>query len=123
MYFQGVEVPALGSPRDVVFRKYLTHKSKQEAVKHKLLFLQTLGTPNFIDEETKRKWSRRASNIFDEYLALLFNVPFVPDDTEEREEEEKARKLEYYEKVVKPSAPRLSRDGEGRLIVTSLPKL
>lgn len=123
MHFQGLEVPALGSPRDIIFRKYLTHKARTEAAKHKLMLLQTIGTPMFSSEEASRKWSKKAGRIFDEYLSGLFGVPDIGLKEEEREEAEQEQLLEFYNKVVKPSKVKLSRNGEGKLTATGLPKV
>jgi hypothetical protein len=123
MYFQGVQVPALGSPRDIVFRKYMTHQAKTEAAKHKLYLLQTIGTPMFSDEAASKRWTKKAGKFFDEYLALIFGVTEMAKAEEEEEERTEQELMEFYEQVVKPSKVKIRRDSSGALVATDLPKI
>lgn len=117
LHFRGIQVPALGSPRDIVYRNFLLYEAKLEAKKHKLSLLIALGSPMFSDDSQRRIWDKEAKNTFDEYLMLMLGKEGLPEDSEE------ARMQEYYDKVLKNSAPKLRKDSEGKLVVTDLPKL
>lgn len=108
---RGIEVPSLGSPRDIVFRAYLDHEVRLESLKQKLTLLQTVGaSANFADPNRKREWISAATKHFNDYISLKFGVE--PKDTSAEEES----LLEYYEKVVKPSKITLRKDKRKGLV-------
>ena len=115
LHFRGIEVPALGSSRDIVYRDYLIHEAKVEAKKHQLLFLNTLGSPFITDDSARRAWDKQAKETFDQYVMLLLGQDSIPENREE------ALMKEYYSKVVQKSKPKMHRDKDGKLFVTDLP--
>ena len=116
LHFRGIEVPALGSPRDIVYRNYLIYEAKLEAKKHQMLFLIGIGTPTFTDSSEGRKWDKQTKRVFDEYVTLLLGQEVVPVNSEEE------RMKEFYEKVISKSKPKLFKDREGKLKVENLPR-
>jgi hypothetical protein len=120
LHFRGMQVPSLGSPRDLMYRGYMLHQARLEAKKHKLFLLTCLGTPNMIDAENRAKWDKEAKALYSDYVHLLLGLEEA--DHEKEAEDEKTTLMDYYENVVKPSAPVLSRDGQGNLHVKGLPE-
>lgn len=122
-----MQVPALGSPRDIIFRGYLDHEAKIEIKKHKLTLLMTLGTPFITEEASKKLWDDKAREIFSEYVSSIYGQEFLLKEEEDlealsqKEKEEGLRK--FYDEVVKNTQPKLSRDGQGSLHVTGVPKV
>lgn len=117
LHFRGLQVPALGSPRDLIFRAYLDHESKLEAKKHQLDLMIAIGTPTIVDAAQRRAWDQQAKEVFEDYVMLSFGHETKPKDNREEVLQE------YYQKVIKPSAPRLYKDKSGKLMATNLPKL
>ena len=108
---RGIEVPALGSPRDIVFRAYLDHETRLEAMKQKLVLLQTVGiSAGFENPNRKREWITAATKHFNDYVSLKFGVE--PKDIDETEKQMQ----EFYEKVVKPSTIKVRKDPKKGLI-------
>jgi hypothetical protein len=111
-----MEVPALGSPRDLIYRDFMMYESKLDAKKHELNLLIALASP-FITETTQRRaWDTETKRVFNEYVSLMLGQEVVPVADEVKFMQE------YYAKVVKPSAPTLTRGKDGKLAVTGLPK-
>lgn len=117
LHFRGIQVPALGSPRDIAYRQYLGYEARLEAKKHKLFLLTTIATPSFSEDSGRRAWHKQAKDTFDEYVMLMIGKEEVPVDTEE------AKMQQFYNDVLKNSAPKLSKDQDGKLVVTDLPRL
>lgn len=117
LHFRGIQVPALGSPRDVVYRDYLLHETRIEAKKHELLLLTTLASPFLTEDSQRREWDKESKRVFNEYIALMLGQEVVPVNREE------AILQEYYAKVVKPTKPILTKGKDGKLNVTGIPKL
>lgn len=117
LHFRGIQVPALGSPRDIVYRDYLIHEAKLEAKKHELLLLTTIASPFITEDNQRRAWDKESKRVFDEYVALLLGQETIPVNKEEQILQD------FYAKVVKKTAPKLSRGKDGKLTVTGLPKL
>lgn len=116
LHFRGIQVPALGSPRDIVYRNYLIHETKLEAKKHQLSLMTALGSAN-INSESRSEWNRQATQVFDEYVSLMFGEEITPARKEETE------MLRYYEEKIKKSKPIMMGDSsKGNLTVTNLPK-
>jgi hypothetical protein len=107
--FQGLEVPALGSPRDTVFRSYLSHKAKIEAKKIQLDLMIAVSNPSFSDAAKQRTWSEEAKSIFEDYISLLLGYQTKPRNVEEKE------MLQFYTDVVKNSVPIVTKDSSGKL--------
>ena len=111
IFFQGLEVPSLGSPRDIVFRSYLSHKAKISAKKTQLDLMIAVASPTFTDTSKQRSWSEEAKGVFEDYVTLLFGYQTKPRNLEEQ------KMLSFYTDVVKKSAPILSRGSDGKLKV------
>jgi hypothetical protein len=117
LHFRGLKVPALGSPRDIVYRNYLLHEAKVEAKKHQLILLITMASASMVDDSSKRAWDKQAKTIFDEYVMLMLGQEELPEDKEE------AKLQKFYAEVIKDSKPVLSKDKDGKLVVKDLPNL
>ena len=119
LHFRGIQVPALGSPRDVVYRDFLLYEAKLEAKKHQMLLLLTIGAPSIEGESSRSQWNSQAKNVFDEYISLMFGE----ETTSKRKEE--AEMLKYYMEKIKNSAPVIAgsstNQGNG-LSVSNLPE-
>lgn len=83
-----------------------------------MALLLTIGSPMITDKDNRQKWDKQARDVFDKYVGLLMGVESVEDPQAAAD----AKLLEYYETVVKPSAPVLSKDKDGKLSVSGLPK-
>lgn len=121
-----MQVPALGSPRDIIFRGYLNHEAKVEIKKQKLTLLLAIGTPFITDPDNKKAWDTQAKKIYSDYVDAL--VGRVSQSAEEESEEQSQTQREeslrkFYQEVIQNTAPKLSRDGQGVLHVTGLPKI
>jgi hypothetical protein len=117
LHFRGIKVPALGSPRDIVYRNYLSHEAKVEAKKHQLFLLITMASADFVDDSSKRTWDKQAKTVFEEYVMFLYGQQEIPEDKEE------TKLQQFYAEVIKDSKPVLSKDKDGKLVVTNLPNL
>lgn len=121
-----MEVPALGSPRDIIFRGYLSYETRVEIKKQKLMLLQTIGTPFITDANDKTTWDSQAKAFYSEYVDALIgreSAP-APEDKEAKSQAEREAGLrKFYEEVVQKTNPKLSRDGDGRLHVAGLPSV
>lgn len=92
---RGIQVPALGSPRDRVYRDYLVHEQRLEAKKQELALYIAIGSaPAGVD---RREWISRTKKSFDAYVSLMWGM-----EPEEYSDDEK-KLLNYYTKVVKKS--------------------
>lgn len=121
-----MQVPALGSPRDLIFRGYLNHEARVEIKKQKLMLLMTIGTPFIPDQENKNAWDNQAKKIYAEYVDALIGkvTPSQEEDLEDRSQKEKEEGLRrFYQEVIQKTSPKLSRDGSGLLHVAGLPKI
>lgn len=121
LHFRGIEVPALGSPRDLVYREYLLYEAKLEAKRHQLLLLTTMGAPFITDANDRREWDGQAKDVFDQFVSLLFGYENVSIRSSKKMQEDMMR--EFYEVRVKPSRPKLHKNQDGSVSVTDLPKL
>lgn len=117
LHFRGLEVPALGSPRDKIYRQFLLHEAKVEAKKHELALMIAMGTPVISDASQRRTWDQTAKDTFDTYVLMLLGFEGKPENLQEQ------RMMDFYQKVIKPSAPVLKKDKTGKLWVENLPKL
>lgn len=117
LHFRGLEVPALGSPRDKIYRQFLLHEAKVEAKKHELALMIAMGTPVISDSAQRRTWDQTAKDTFDTYVMMLLGYEGKPENLQEQ------RMLQFYERVIKKSSPILRRDKSGKLSVKNLPKL
>lgn len=92
---KGMQVPALGSPRDRVYRDYLVHEQRLEAKRQELSLYIAIGSmPEGAD---RREWIGKTKKSFDSYISLMWGV-----EPQEHSEEEK-KLMEYYTKIVKKS--------------------
>jgi hypothetical protein len=116
IHFRGLEVPALGSPRDVMYRKYLIHETKVEAKKHQMMLLMTLGSAEITEKANRSSWDRQAKQVFDEYVMLMFGEEVTPKMKEE------AGLLKFYQDKIAKSKPRIKKDSKnGKITVEGLP--
>lgn len=117
LHFRGIEVPPLGSSRDIVFRKYLMREAKVEAKKQLLPLLTAIGSPSITDPAMRSQWDRQAKKIFDDYVALLCGEEISESDREEKE------LIEFYETHIKKSKPVLSGNSKskGPLVLSNIP--
>jgi hypothetical protein len=95
LHMRGIKVPALGSPRDRVYRDYLVNEQRLEAKKQELSLYIAIGSmPEGTD---RREWISRTKKSFDAYVSLMWGIE--PQDYSDEE-----RKLmNYYTKIVKKS--------------------
>lgn len=117
MHFRGLQVPALGSPRDIVYRNYLVHEAKLEAKKNELLLLIALGTPTMLDDAGRRSWDTQVKEVFSGLVALLLGHETAPKNNDVEIIKN------FYDKVVKHTSPVLSKSADGKLTVKGIPKL
>ena len=116
LHFRGIQVPALGSPRDIAYRNYLIHETKVEAKKHQMLLLITMGSAAMQGNSARSGWDRQAKQAFDEYVMMMFGEEVTPRMKEE------AELLKYYTEKVAPSRPVITgSSSKGNLRVTNLP--
>lgn len=113
LHFRGIEVPALGSPRDKIFRDYLGWEARKEAKKHELLMLLAMASPN-IANENRRTWNTGVKKSFEAYVSLLWGAE--PNETSEEDD----KMVEFYEEVVKKSTVVMTKTKEG-LVATGVP--
>lgn len=92
---RGIQVPALGSPRDRVYRDYLVHEQRLEAKKQELALYIAIGSAP--EGSDRREWVGRTKKSFDSYVSLMWGI-----EPQDHSEEEK-KLIEYYTKVVKKS--------------------
>lgn len=116
LHFRGIQVPALGSPRDIAYRNYLIHETKVEAKKHQMLLLITLGSAAMSDNSARSEWDRQAKQAFDEYVMMMFGEEVTP----RMREEENLLKF-YNEKIAKSKPLMTGSSSKGNLRVTNLP--
>jgi len=87
----------------------------------------TLGTPFIAEEASKKLWDDKARQIYSEYVSSLYGQEYVAQkESEEAAQDQKQREeglIKFYEEVIKIAKPKLSRDGQGMLHVTGLPKV
>jgi hypothetical protein len=95
LHMRGIEVPALGSPRDRVYRDYLVHEQRLEAKRQELSLYTAIGSmPEGAD---RREWIGKTKKSFDSYISLMWGV-----EPQEHSVEEK-KLMDYYSKIVKKS--------------------
>lgn len=118
LHFRGIEVPALGSPRDIVYRNYLIHENRLEAKKHQMLLLITMGSALISESGARSEWDRQAKAAFEDYVLLMFGEEVSPRAKEE------ADLLKFYEEKIKESKPVIrGSSSKGDLRVENLPEL
>ena len=114
LFFRGIEVPALGSPRDKTFRAFLMHEARVEVKKHEMAYLMALTSPEMRDVEFARTWAKQVRNTFNGYVSLLQG-----EEPEELTEEE-GLMLDYYEKVIKKTRVEVTKKEDGKLVATGI---
>lgn len=117
LHFRGIQVPSLGSTRDIVYRGYLLHEAKTEAKRHELDLLIALSNPAITESQRQREWGKQVKNTFDEYVLLLLGQSSLPVNQEEQQLQK------FYSEVVKNSSPKLIRGKDGKLKVEDIPKI
>lgn len=122
MLFRGLQVPALGSPRDIIYRKYLTHETQVEIRKSELQVLIALSNPSFSEDSSRIAWGARVSEIFDKYIHSALGVPYVEKEQKPSHtwDSKKDELINFYTTVVKPSKPIITKE-RGQLTVKNLP--
>lgn len=109
-----MEVPALGSPRDKIFRQYMLHEAGVEAKKHQMLLMLTIGSRSFSDPSSARSWQENCRRLFSQYANMLIGIEVSEEDLQEEQ------MLEFYEQMVKQSKPVIHRSKDGKLSVTGV---
>lgn len=115
LHFRGIQVPALGSLRDIMYRRYLTYEAKTEAKKQQLNLLHAIGGI-IIDPDKRSRWERQVKTTYEEYVSLLFGVEIQNINSEEE------TLKNFYKRVIKPSNPKLKRGNNRKLVVENLPE-
>jgi hypothetical protein len=95
LHMRGIQVPALGSPRDRVYRDYLIHEQRLEAKKQELASYIALGS--IPEGANKREWATNIKRSFTSYVSLIWGVE--PEDYSEDDR----KMMDYYSKIVKKS--------------------
>ena len=95
----------------------MIYEAKLEAKKQQLQLLIAHASPALADDNARRTWDKLVNGTFNEYVALLLGEdgPII--------NHEEVHMQEFYDKVVKDTAPVLKKDKSGKLTVTGLPKL
>lgn len=117
LHLSGIKVPKLGSPQDKIFRQYLIKESERASAKVNLLGLLVANSIPFNDAAASQEWESKVKRIWNNYLALEYGLELPPDKEKELEMQE------FYLKKVKALKPKLSRDTDGRLLVSGLDDL
>lgn len=114
--FKGLEVPALGSLRDITFRKFLNKQALLEAKRAEFDYLIAIATPNFSDNNDRRSWNSSVHKVFTEYVYMLHGAkPKLRSDAEEE-------MIKYYENVIRTSKMLLYKDESGGLVAEGFVK-
>ena len=95
LHMRGIQVPALGSPRDRVYRDYLVHEQRLDAKKQELALYIAIGS--MPEGSDRREWISRTKKSFDSYVSLMWGM-----EPQEHSDEEK-KLMNYYTKIVKKS--------------------
>ncbi len=109
LLFRGVEVPKLGSLRDVTFRKYLIREVRVEAKKHEMALLTAMTNPNFPPAANKAPWEREVNKSFNEYVALAMGYQTVAEDPEEK------KMQDFYQEHVRNTKVLVKKVGRDKL--------
>ena len=113
LHFRGIQVPALGSPRDVIFRDYLIFEAKKEAKKHEMMMMIAMASAN-IPQQAKAEWFTTVKKTYEAYVSYSWGIePKAIKDEDQN-------LLDYYEKVIKKSKVKLVNTEEG-LVATGVP--
>lgn len=103
----GVEVPKLGSSKDIVLREYLLYKANKEVTKNKIFVQSSLITAAAHSEIQKK-----LIESWNEYVNMELYLE------EQKVEQERSMQEEYeYWKMVKP---KISKDEKGNFKVSGI---
>lgn len=91
----GVEVPKLGSIKDIVLRQYLLKKAQKEVNKTKLIAMSGLGTAH---TARNKELAEGILSIFNDYLNQELYLESVKQEAEQDMKDE----YEQYWKQVRP---------------------
>lgn len=109
--FRGVQVPALGTSKDIVLRQFLSREARVSAKRAYLDVLLAQLTSS--SEPTSRaKLNKVISSVYDEFVSLSFGI----EPPEKNDEEELLK--EFYDKVVKHTKPVLKKAKDGLVLET-----
>lgn len=110
LFLKGMTVPALGSIRDVMMRKYLIKQAGIEAKRAEFEYLIAIATPTFSDPNDRRNWNSAVKKTYLEYVHMIHGMkPRLID-------EDDIRKIEFYEQRIKSSKMLLYKNDKGELI-------
>jgi hypothetical protein len=118
LHFRGIQVPALGSLRDIAYRQYLIHEAKLEAKKHQMMLMLTIGAPMITEDSQRSSWEKQAKTVFEEYVCMMFGEEMVSGNKIETD------MLAFYEERIRTSRPIMyGNSAKNNLSVTGLPSL
>lgn len=107
LYVSGVEVPKLGSSKDIVLREYLVYKANKEVTKNKI-FVQSALVAASEHQEIQKK----LTGTWNDYVNMELYLE------EQKVELERSMQEEYtYWKTVKP---KISKDEKGNFTVSGI---
>lgn len=107
LYVSGVQVPKLGSSKDIVLRDYLIYKANKEVTKNKIFVQSSLVTAAAHPEIQKR-----LTETWNDYVNMELYLE------EQRVEMERSMQEEYaYWKTVKP---KVTTDAKGNFTVSGI---
>lgn len=113
LYTQGIKLPKLGTIQDRVLRQFASQEAELEAKKAEFQMLTLLTNPSISDDESRRDWRKKVTNIWRGYVSKLFVVDLPSEDDEENDLKE------FYLQRVKNSKVQLQRDERtGDLVAT-----
>lgn len=112
LFFRGIEVPPLGSSRDIVFRQYLVREARVEAKRAELMAAIAVHTPTYSEQNKADDWTKVIRRMHSDFVVLSMGSEPVEQDDEE------AKLLEFYEKRVKTTRPTVRKTAAGLVLDT-----
>lgn len=104
LYTQGVKLPKLGTIQDRVLRQFSVQEAELEAKRLEFQMLTLLTNPSIPDQEDRRAWRKRVTDIWRDYIAKLFVVDLPTEDDADN------KLKEFYLSKVKNSQVQMFRD-------------
>lgn len=115
LYAQGVKLPKLGTVQDRVLRQFSVQEAELEAKRLEFQMLTLLTNPAIQDQDARKDWRKRVTDIWRGYISKLFVVDLPSEDDDDN------RLKEFYLKKVKNSKVQMFREeSTGELIATGV---